>query len=264
QFPSPMVETTRAHPRLKEEKPPGRREKLTVGTLFLPEKLKREGTVPLFIHFHGGTWLPEVAAAHHEKAAVITIQLGSGSGVYGKAFADPKTFGDLLREAETRAGVRFHPVGLTAWSAGYGAVREILKVPEHYQRVRFVLLLDGLHASYVSGKPGPLESTLRPEDLEVFVPFARDAAAGKKQLIVTHTEIFPGTFASTTETADYLLKQLQLRRKAILEWGPMQTQQLSEVRRGKFRVAGFAGNAAPDHVDQLHALPDFLKWIEWE
>src|SRR5262249_13104863 len=143
-------------------------------------------------------------------------------------------------------------------------VREILRVPEHYERVRAVVLLDGLHTGYVAGKPGPQESQLVEEGLEVFVPFARDAAAGKKQLIVTHTEIFPGTFASTTETADYLLKQLQLRRKAILEWGPMQTQQLSEVCRGKVRGAGFSGHAAPDHVDQLHALPDFLKWIEWE
>jgi hypothetical protein len=259
-----MVETTRTHPRLKEEKPKGRREKLPVGTLFLPDNLKLDSKVPLFIHFHGGSWLPEVAAARHAKAAVMTVQLGSGSAVYGKAFADPKTFGELLNQAEAKAGVRFEPVGLTAWSAGYGAVRAILKAPAAYERVRFVLLLDGLHAGYVTGTPGPRESQLRAEDLEVFVQFARDAAAGKKQMIVTHTEIFPGTFASTTETADYLLKQLTLRRQAVLKWGPMQTQQLSETRKAKLLVAGFAGNSAPDHIDQLHALPEFLKWIDWE
>jgi hypothetical protein len=264
QFPSPMVETTRAHPRLKESKPKGRRDALRIGTLFVPESLKLEGNVPLFIHFHGGTWLPEVAAASHGRAAVITVQLGSGSAVYGKAFEEPKTFGELLREGETKLGVRFDPVGLTAWSAGYGAVRAILKVPEAYERVRFVLLLDGLHAGYVTGKPGPRESQLLAEDLEVFLQFARDAADGKKQMIVTHSEIFPGTFASTTETADYLLKQLNLRRQAVLKWGPMQTQQLSETRKGKLVVAGFAGNSAPDHVDHLHALPEILKWIEWK
>jgi hypothetical protein len=263
QNPSPMVEHTRAHPRLKEEKPAGKREKLTIGTLFLPEQLKREGKVPLFLHFHGGTWLPEVAAARHGGTAVVSIQLGSGSGVYARAFADPKTFGQLLREAEGKAGVRFEPVGLTAWSAGYGAVREILKVPEYYQRVRFVLLIDGLHAGYVGGQPGPRESQLVAADLEPFVRFARDAAAGKKQLIVTHSEIFPGTYASTTETADYLLQQLGIARQATLRWGPMQTQQLSDTRRGKLRVAGFAGNSAPDHIDQLHSLPEYLKWIDW-
>ena len=46
--------------RLKPEKPAGRREKLSLGALFLPAALKLEGEVPLFIHFHGGDWLPEV------------------------------------------------------------------------------------------------------------------------------------------------------------------------------------------------------------
>src|SRR5579871_4321864 len=44
QNPSPMVEHTRAHPRLAEARPNGRREPLTVGTLFLPDKLRLEGT----------------------------------------------------------------------------------------------------------------------------------------------------------------------------------------------------------------------------
>ena len=51
--------------------------------------------------------------------------------------------------------------------------------------------------------------------------------------------------------------------EAVLRWGPMQTQQLSEVRQGGLRVLGYAGNSAPDHVDQLHSLPDYLEWIDW-
>jgi hypothetical protein len=264
QFPSPMVETTRAHPRLKEEKPAGRREKLQIGTLFIPEKLSAKERMPLFVHFHGGTWIPEVAAARNAKAAVLAVQLGSGSSVYGKPFTDPKRFAALIDEAEKKANVKFGPIGLTAWSAGYGAIREILKIPAHYERVNFVILLDALHTGYEGGKPGPLESKLQTANLDIFVQFAHDAVAGKKQMLVTHTEIFPGTFASTTETADYLLKELKLRRKATLEWGPMKTQQLSEVKEGNFRLLGYAGNSAPDHVDQLHALPDFLKWVEWK
>ena len=34
----------------------------------------------------------------------------------------------------------------------------------------------------------------------MFIRFAGDAAAGKKRMLVTHSEVFPGTFASTTET----------------------------------------------------------------
>lgn len=262
QFPSPMVEYTREHPRRKMETPTGKREKLELGTLFLPERLPRTDTTPLLLHFHGAPWLAEVAASEHGKLAVITFQLGSGSGTYGKPFTDPALFARLLAEAEKKAGTRFEPITLSGWSAGYGAIREILKVPEHRARVRTVLLLDGLHASYVNGKPGPKDSQLVTNNLEEFVAFAQEAVAGRKQMIIIHTEIFPGTFASTTETADHLLRQLGLRRTPVLKWGPQRTQQLSEVKQGRFQLLGFAGNSAPDHVDHLHALPEYVKWIE--
>lgn len=262
QNPSPMVEHTRVHPRLRQEVPPGRRETLELGTLFVPAKLKLRSATPLLFFFHGGAWLPEVAAARHGKTAVISVRLGAGSGAYARAFADPKRFASLLRAAETRAGVRFDPVTLAGWSAGCAAIREILKSPDSYARVQRVLLIDGIHTGYIGDKPGPVESQLEPENLQIYIQLARDALAGKKRVIITHSEIFPGTYASTTETADYILRQLGLRRRAVLKWGPMQTQQLSEVRRGKFLLIGYAGNSAPDHVDQLHSLPDYLKWLK--
>src|SRR5262249_48834667 len=110
QNPAPMVENVRPHPRLKQETPKGRRFPLEVGTLFLPDGPKAAGRVPLFVHFPGAPWLPEAAAASHGKAAVIALQVGSGSAVYGKAFADPGRFARLLKEAETKAGVRFGPL----------------------------------------------------------------------------------------------------------------------------------------------------------
>jgi hypothetical protein len=252
QNPSPMVETTRAHPRLKEEQPPGRRVPLEVGTLFIPKKLAKAKRMPLFLHFHGGPWIPEVAAARSGRAATIAIQLGSGSSVYAKPFAGGKLFSALIEEAEAKAKLRFGPIWLTSWSAGYGAVREILKQEKDYRRVQGILLIDGLHTDYTANRQ------VAGESMEGFVRFARDAAAGRKKMVVTHSEIYPGTFSSTTETADYLLEQLRLRRKAVLKWGPMGTQQLSEVRKGGFTLLGFAGNAAPDHIDELHALPALL------
>jgi len=254
QSPSPMVEHTRAHPRLRQETPAGDRQALELGALFLPSKLRLKSPAPLLVFFHGGTWLPEVAAARSGKTAVISIQIGAGSGVYAKAFGDPKRFPDLLAEAEAKAGLRFELVTLAGWSAGCGAIREILKSPQAYARVRRVLAIDGIHTGYLGGKPDP-------ENLQIYLKLGRDAMQGAKQFIITHSEIFPGTYASTTETADYLLDQLGLRRRPVLRWGPMGTQQLSEVRRGRFLVIGYAGNSAPDHVDQLHSLPEYLRWL---
>src|SRR5690348_724963 len=118
---SPMVEHTRAHPRLTETVPEGRRMALDPGTLFLPRALGVKSPVPLLVFFHGGKWLPEAAAARRHLAA-ISIQIGAGSGVYVRAFADPQRFANLLREAEQKAGVRFAPVTLGGWSAGCGAI----------------------------------------------------------------------------------------------------------------------------------------------
>ncbi len=258
---SPMVELTREHTRLQEERPAGKRESLTVGTLFVPEGVRlQDGKLPLFVHFHGPAWLAEVAAARN-KVAVVSVQLGAGSSVYARPFSDPKAFARLLEEAEQKAGMKLGPVALTAWSAGYGAVREILRVPEHYDRVDAVLLLDALHAGYAEGGAG--EPKVLDHDLDVFIRFARDAAAEKKQMWVTHTEVFPGTFASTTETAQYLVDELKLKRRNVLEWGPGSTYQLTEARQGRLRVTGFVGNTAPDHVDQLHGLPEFVRWLDF-
>ena len=121
-----------------------------------------------------------------------------------------------------------------------------------------VLCIDGIHTSYRTGKPGPKESDIDTEKLAPMIRFARQAMAGEKQMLIVHTEIFPGTFASTTETADWMLRELQVKRTAVLRWGPMGTQQLSSAAHGKFELRGYAGNSAPDHVDLLHALPELL------
>ena len=124
------------------------------------------------------------------------------------------------------------------------------------------MLIDGIHTDYEDGKPGPMESKLATDNLEIWLKYFRDAMAGRKRAVVTHSEIFPGTFASTTETADYLVRELDLRLRPVIKWGPMGTQQLSESRQGGFLLGGFAGNSAPDHVDQLHSLTDYLRWFK--
>jgi hypothetical protein len=258
QNPSPMVEHTRTHDRLPEQVPPGKREKLDIGTLYLPKGLPAHPELLLF--FHGEPWIAEVAAARN-RVAVISEVAGNGSGVYVRLFEDPHRFLKLVKEAETKSHLRFAKVILGGWSAGCGALRQILKSPESYARVNSVICIDGMHTDYAEGKPGPLESSLSDDNLQVWLHLGRDAMAGRKRFMLTHSEIFPGTYASTTETGDYLLKQLGVPSRAVLKWGPMGMQQLSEASRGKFLLRGYAGDSAPDHEDQLHSLPVWLKWL---
>ena len=261
QNPSPMVEHTRAHPRLKEQTAPGRREKMELGELFLPHGVRAGRHSTILFFFHGGTWLPELAGARNQTA-VVAVQAGSGSGSYTRLFEDPKRFPDLLSEAERKTHFRFARVLLGGWSAGCGAIRQILQDPAAYRRVNGALMIDGIHTDYEEGKPGPLDSKIGTANLDIWLKFGRDALAGRKRMIVTHSEIFPGTFASTTETADYLAEHLKLRVRPVVKWGPMGTQEISVASAGRFLMIGFAGNSAPDHVDQLHSLPVFLKWLK--
>jgi CubicO group peptidase (beta-lactamase class C family) len=264
QNPSPMVEHTRLHPRLEPQNPPGRREELELGTLFIPARSMKASRLKLLFFFHPGssnTWLPEVAAASRRNMAVITVQSGEGSSTYARLFADRARFSRLIAEAENKSRAKFSEIDLGGWSAGCGAEAQVLRDPDSYRRVDRVLCIDGIHTGYLNGKPGPLESQINTAGLHIWVEFGRDAIAGKKRLIVTHSEIFPGTFASTTETADYLLGAWGLQSHSVLKWGPMRTQILNKVQAARLVMIGFAGNSGPDHVDEMQSLPEYLKWL---
>lgn len=240
-----MADTTRTHQRLTRTEPAGRRVKLSLGTLLLPDARKPA----LLIHFHGAAWVAEQSARRWKRnAAVLAIEAGSGSAVYTRAMADPARFAGLLQEA----GGNFGPVVVSSFSAGYGAVREILKLRSNWDLIDAVVLADSLHS----------DLKIDAEHMQPFVDFAREAAAGRKSLLITHSEVFPGTFASTTQTADYILDKLGLKRRPVLRWGPLGMQQLSAARSGRFETLGFAGNSAPDHVDHLHALAWWLKRLK--
>ncbi len=270
QNPSPMTDSTRPHPRIEKREVAGDRIALSMGNLFLSRHIRIERSLPLLVHFHGSPWLVEMEAGKSlPGVALITVQLGAGSGVYSKAFEDASRFESLLTEAaekmQAKFGheVRWKSVSLSSFSAGYGAIRSILQVPQNYSKVKGIILADSLHTSYSpEGKPPGIEEG----PLEVFARFAADASAGRKFMWVTNSEVYPGTFVSTTETTDFLLNRLQLRRKWVLRAGPIGMQQLSEAREGKFILLGFAGNSAPDHLDHLYALGSWFEklkhWIE--
>jgi hypothetical protein len=266
-----MVEATRAHERLAQKDIGGVRRSFPGPNarpveVLVPDRARTRDVIDVVIHFHGAAWLPHQAVAtfaEHPVAAVVN--LGAGSGTYHRAFADPTAFDSLLaglkREVSAVAGkaTRTGRLTLVGFSAGHGAIRAILLEPRHFAAVDAVLLLDGMHSSYVPegtvlAAGGALDTT----NVVAFADFARAAIRGEKRFVVTHSEIFPGTFASTTETADWLLRALGLARTPVLRWGPRGMQQLSEVRAGGFELLGFAGNSGPDHIDHLHAMPELL------
>jgi hypothetical protein len=269
QNPSPMVERARRHERVQPGQPPGIT--FTIDSVlsrpvdvFIPDRPASAADATdervLLVHLFGASYVPMRAVASAPGRYVLAVvNLGGGSSAYERPLSDSAAWTALLRRvrdetaARTGGRLKIGRVIVSAFSAGYGGVRALLSIGRAAHAIDAVILLDGLHTSYVPERTvlaegGKLDTT----KLVPFLRFARRAVAGQAAFLITHSEIFPGTFASTTETADWLIAGLGLARTPVLAWGPGGMQQLSEVRRGGLTILGFAGNTGPDHIDHLH------------
>jgi hypothetical protein len=269
-----MVETGRRHERISPGQPVGIAFKLDSifskpVDVFIPGDIGA-GERTLLIHLFGASYIPiRAAAAASPRRIVAVINLGGGSSSYEGPLSDSVKWDRLIERvhaevlARTNNQVRTTHISVSAFSAGYGGVRALLGNDRIATSINEVILLDGLHVSYIPERTvlsegGALDSVR----LAPFLRYAKRAAAGDVRMLVTHSEIFPGTFASTTETTDWLIRSLGLTRTPVLEWGPGGMQQISEARKGSLEILGFAGNTGPDHIDHLHGLPGFLTRLD--
>jgi hypothetical protein len=278
QNPSPMVETARRHERVPQGQPSGvvfRIDSVLPRPVdvFIPDKLPASAAETeertLLVHVFSAAYVPmHAVAAARDRYVLAVINLGGSSTAYERALSDTAAWNKLIHHvrdetvARTRGRVRVSRVVVSAFSAGYGGVRALLSDERIAATIAGVLLLDGLHTSYIPERTVLSDSgALDTLKLVPFLRYARRAVAGEVQFVVTHSEIFPGTFASTTETADWIIAALGLARTPVLKWGPGGMQQISEVRRGGLEILGFAGNTGPDHSDHLHGLGGFLPLL---
>ena len=231
-----------------QDEPKGERFDLKAGKLFLPESFKRGDAADLLVHFHG---LPRVVerefARAGKNAALVTVNAGTGSAVYAKAMQEAGALDALLDEALSKIpGAKRGRVFLSSFSAGYGAVREILKHGK--VEVSWIHLADSLHAGYEEGKP-------RADQMAPFVAYAKSG----KPLWITHSAIVPGDYASTTETADALLAALGAVRAKADEKNPRGMRLSSTSDKGEVHVRGYEGTTAPAHVEHLQNLGEYFS-----
>ncbi|MBA2688828.1 MAG: hypothetical protein H0U64_12135 [Gemmatimonadaceae bacterium] len=274
QNPSPMVETARKHERIVTGQFTG--VSFTIDSVlprpvevFIPERTAGTDATSdriLLIHLFGAAFVPKNAVIQAGGNYVLAVvNLGGSSSAYERPLSDSAIWNRLLRQvrsetAKRAEGVRTRRVYVSAFSAGYAGVRALLSDPQIAATLDGVVLLDGLHTSYIPERTVLSEGgVIDSAKLVPFLVYAQRAAAGNAKMLITHSEIFPGTFASTTETTDWLTMRLGLSRNPVLAWGPVGMQQISEARSGGLWILGFAGNTGPDHIDHLHGLPEFLR-----
>ncbi len=249
------------------------------GKLYLADHVvTRGGKVDVVIHFHGGyRVMPDAVDALRINVAAVMVQIPGRSSVYRRPFEDPELFAHLLvviRDALRDNGrlgvdVELGKVVIVSFSAGYGAVREIVKSPEYVERIAGILLTDSMYASYAE----PADAQLaEPAHVSPYVAYAKKAMEEDAVFVVTHTYLQPGTYAGTHECADELLRQLGLERMPIEDEAdgqpaPGELRMKERTDAGNFHVLGYHGVNHGAHVahtaDWLHMLPlEFLE--DWE
>lgn len=234
------------------------------GKLYVPDRWKDEPSIDLVIHFHGDGRVAKDAVDRQERPWMLFhCHWGGGSSAYSRPVEaiGPAAFLDTIFAAVRHVlpQARIGGVYLSGWSAGYGAIRSTIRNEEAARRIDGILLMDGLHCSYLpEGQPLSAGGVLDSVQMAPFLHWAKLAISGEKSFLFTHSSVFPGTYASTTETAEYLLQSLSLPRQSQLAEGPVGMQQTSVAGRGRLQVISFAGNSAPDHVDHYYGMGVFL------
>jgi hypothetical protein len=231
------------------------------GQMIVPRAgaLTASGEFDVVFHFHGHEPARKEWVQAMSRPVFVGVTLGVGSGPYESAFREPGAFERLVKSVEQGLSTevrraRARRIGLSAWSAGYGAVQEILRQPFGRDRVDSVILLDGLHAGYYG-------DGLNEVQIEPLVRFARKAASDRALMIVSHSSIIPPGYASTTETANFLIDELGGRptRTRPRSSDPLGLDLISRFDKGGFHVRGYAGGSELDHCAHLGLFRDILK-----
>jgi hypothetical protein len=239
------------------------------GALFvLPDFASADGAFDLVVHFHGATdLLVQSLAAVKLNAVVVVVNLGLSSRSYEDAFGYTELFSVVLEQAKQVMAKRhlrdpsIRRIALSAFSAGFGAVKRVLDRTGVFEQVDAVLLYDGIHTSYDEHK----RLDLRP--LQSLLAFARAAVHGDKLFFVTHSEIPTLDYGSTRQTTDLLLEALSVSRvpggdtpawpdlPAVRTGVPLNDRRplspRSHAESGGLFVRGYKGDRALDHGPHL-------------
>lgn len=233
--------------------------------LFLPEGYAPpKGPVTLTMHFHGATWFAITEHLRRDlKEPLIAFSNGEGSSRYRTPFLDRDRFERWIRQTEAtlreRGGTdatRVARVDISSFSAGYGAVREILKVPSSVERIHRIVLADSMYAGLDAATGDPVVA-----DVESWVPFAKLAAEGKKEFVATHSQV-PTTYANTALTARWLAKQVGLDWVEVATPNDAEFPLLRRADRGGLHLWGYAGTDAMAHMTHARHIADIWRALD--
>ncbi len=247
---------------------------LSAGCSYLAPKssfVKKDGSVDVVFHFHAGQMSERQMRESGMNAVFVSCGWGMGSGPYADAFVDQGRFGRMLDglladlgKSVQRRDLKIGHLALASWSAGFASVGKILGVQRYYDMVDSVVLLDSLHSQYKGGKKAPQQGIEKVDTKMIasFVKFARDAAAGKKAMVMTHSSIIPPDYASSAEATGALLAEIGVAQTPHEETTSRGMTMYYRADSGNLHVRGFRGRGPRDHFAHLYLIGEALRsWV---
>ena len=233
------------------------------------------GKLPTRAHFHTTVWF--VIQEHLRRGAatpLICFQLGEGSTIYRQPFEDTNRFGRVLRLVEAELNKRSAPVhveiagvDVSSFSAGYGAVRELVKSPADFKMIRRIVLLDSMYAAFEQVPAAERPRKPAKDQIDVWAPFARAAFRGEKTFVLTHSAVPTDKYASSGECAAALLELLEIPRELVPSGTlpattdpefPLQ----SRADRGNFHIWGYGGEDAQAHMTHARHMAEVWRALD--
>lgn len=255
---------------------PGQESKFVVDgkewTLFIPNRWRPRHTVDLCVHFHGAVW--HAIQEHLDrglKDPLLVFYPGEGSTVYREAVEDPSHFERLLSTIKPileakglQRSARWGAIDVTSFSAGYGAVREWIRQPEVFKRLRRVVLGDSLYGSLTEGVDGRVPLW---EHIVVWQPLVDAAVAGRKTFAVTVSEVPTPSYASSLECATALIEMARGKALPVTPGDLPATLDLdfplkARFDKGNFHVWMYAGTDAQAHMTHARHIADVWKSLD--
>lgn len=249
------------------------------GTLFLPPGWQHtsESDAQLVIHFHTIAWFTiQEHLRRGSRLPLLNFAIGEGSATYARPFLEPAVFQEWLRVVEkelarhgdsTATPTPIRRVEISSFSAGYGSVREILKVETNRQVIQRIVLCDSLYGSLVDTNATGRERTVTPEHIAPWLEFARAAARGEKTFLLTTSDVPTPRYASTRECGEALAAAVGAPF-IPMDGAPTDATLdpdfplLRRADLGHFHVWNYAGTNAPAHLTHVRHVADLWRSLD--
>lgn len=225
-------------------------------TLFIPDGWLAQPKNRIAAHFHSPAWY--VVSQFQQtglNSPVVTFNFGQGSTVYAGPFKKPGSFAEWLSKIESVIGGKVGQLVVTSYSAGYGAVRELVSQPAFLDRLETLVLSDSMYGSFAP--EGAATRTVEPDHAKVWMPLAERAIAGKATVVITCSAIHPEAYAGTDEVSSALVKLLGGEMKpATLDGSDQPLQATFDL--GRLFVWHYGGNSPEAHMTHARRAKDIL------